>query len=135
MDSASVDLCGDVHRLESNFHNSPQPSAERHRPRAAPGRSPIGSDNRRGVEVPALLHVVVNEPLKEELVHGRFIEIGMPGDRPDVVCKEPHRPWFWLHQHDDRGPDAEFSLPEKSRIRCGGHYQTRPDAPDYLALL
>ncbi len=135
MDSISVELRGDVHRLESELHDSSYAPAEGNRPDAPARRSPVGGDDWRGGEIPALLHVVVDEPLKKELVHGRLVDIGMTSDRPYVVCKKPNRPWLGLHEHDHRGPQAEFSLPEKSRVGCSRQYQTRPDAPDHLALL
>src|ERR1700685_158671 len=135
MDGISVELCGDVHRLEFDLHDSSHSAAKGHCPDAAARRSPVRGDNRRGGEVPALLHVVVDEPLEEELVYRRLIEIGMTGDRPYIVCKKPNRPRLRLEEHNPPGAQTEFSLAEKSRVGCRGQYETRPDAPDYLALL
>src|SRR5271156_4682923 len=135
MDRISVELCGDVHRLESDLHDSSHSAAKGRCPDAPAWRSPVGGDNGRSREVPALLHVVVDEPLEQELVHRRLIDIGMTGNRPYIVCKKPNRPRFGLHQHNHGGAQTEFSLAEKSRVGCRGQYETRPDAPDYLALL
>ncbi len=40
-----------------------------------------------------------------------------------------------LHQRNHRRPNAEFPLPEISRIGCGRQYKRRPNAPNDLALL
>ena len=63
MDRISVELCGDVHRLESDLHDSSHSAAEGYGPHAPARRSPVRSNNRRSGELPALLHVVVHEPL------------------------------------------------------------------------
>src|ERR1700693_6212150 len=97
MDGVAVKLRGDVYRLESELHDSSYASAERHDPGVIAGGSPVGGDDWRGGEVPTFFHIVVDEPLEEELVHSRFIEVGVTSYRPDVVCQKPNRPTRGLH--------------------------------------
>src|SRR5271157_5342602 len=103
MDGVAEKLQLDVHRLESELHDSSHSSAEGHIPHVIAGCSSVGGDG-RGEDVPAFLHVVVDEILQEKLVHGRFIAIGMAGYRPVVVGKNPDRKMWGLHQRYHRGP-------------------------------
>src|SRR5271156_267459 len=135
MDGVAVELRGDVHRLESELHDSSYSTAEGHVPYVVAGCSPVSGDDWPAGEVPPLLHVVVDKPLQQELVYGRFIEIGMTRYRPVVVCQKPDRKMWRLHQCYHRGPEAEFSLAEIRRVSSSREHKSRADAPDHLALL
>ena len=103
---------GEIHRLEPELHNSSHSSAEGHRPHAGiAGGSPVGGVDGRGFEIPALLHVEVDEPLQEKLVHGRFVVIGITGDRPVVVDKKPDRKMRGCTSTAADGPMLSFPCP------------------------
>ena len=117
MHGVAIELRGEIHGLEPELHNSSHSSAEGHRPHAGiAGGSPVGGVDGRRCEIPALLHVEVDEPFQEKLVHDGLVFIGMTGDRPVVVDKKPDRKMRGLHQRGHRRPDAEFPLPEIGRI-------------------
>src|ERR1039458_4076290 len=132
MHGVAVDLCGEVHRLETKLHDSSDTAAEGHIPHVIVATPPVGSDDGRSFEVPALLHVVVNEPLQEKLIHRGFIAIRMAGYRPVVIDESPDRKMWGLDQRHHRGPDAELSLPEIGRISSRRCHQGRADTPYYL---
>lgn len=73
MHSIAISLNVNIHGLKSKFHHSSHAATERHRPHASVrcGRIPIGGDDRLGGEVPALLHVVINEVLQKHLIDVR----------------------------------------------------------------
>src|ERR1035441_5220509 len=64
-------LCGDVHRLKSDLHDSSHATTERHGPYVAAARSPVGGEDGRRGDVPTMLHVVVNGVLQQELIDRR----------------------------------------------------------------
>src|ERR1039457_4226029 len=98
MHGIAVELRGEVYWLESKLHDSSHTPAKGHIPHVIVAASPVGSDDGRGFEVPALLHVVVDEPLQEELIHRGFIAIGMTGYRPVVINESPDRKMCGLDQ-------------------------------------
>src|SRR5271165_4420888 len=110
MHGVAVELRGEVHRLKSKLHDPTHSTADGHGPHAIVASPPVGGDDRRGLEVPALLHVVVDKPLKQELVHRRLIdlargiEIGLPGYGPVVVGMFTT---FWVRSS---GPMLKFQF-------------------------
>src|SRR5262245_29020347 len=77
-----------------------------------------------------MLHVVVDEWLQEELVHGWPQRIA--ANRPLIVGQHADHPMSRRCQQDDRGAEQHFSLPE-NRIGRGGNGKDWTRAPDQLA--
>ena len=98
-------------RLCTNPCDFPEAAAERHKPSVVVGRKPVrGDDGRRGQE-PAMLHVVGNEILSQELVH--VAALFVTGKRPYVVGQESNGPMFGLGQQNDGWTRAPFALAER----------------------
>src|SRR5277367_5929389 len=129
MDGVAIKLRGDIHRLESKFHDSSHAAAKRDHPSTAIADFPIrGEDGLRG-EVPALFHVVV-----DEILHQHLIDRGTAArtsNRPDVVGEYAQHEVAWHGQSDNVGSDAKLSL---SQILAGRSRQLkdRACAPDQL---
>ena len=83
MHCVAVELPGHTHRLEIYLHESSQSAPERHRPDVSTACLPVGGDDGRNVDVPALFHVVVDEILQEKLVN-TWTRTGA-SDRPNIV--------------------------------------------------
>ena len=90
MHRVSIELRGHTHRLEPDLHESSQPTPDRHRPDISTTGLPVGGNDWRDVNVPALFHVVVDEVLQQELVY--TWTRSSTGDRPDVVSEDSERP-------------------------------------------
>ena len=65
----SIELGSEGDRLESKFHNSSNTTTEGHYPSTATGSFPVRRKCRLPGEVPALLQVVIDEVLQQELIH------------------------------------------------------------------
>src|SRR5208337_2145714 len=83
MHCVAIELTCDIDGLESDLHDSSHATTEGNYRLVTARGTPIGGDDRRGSEVPPLLHVVVDEPLQQHLVH--HCPLVWPSHRPDVV--------------------------------------------------
>src|SRR5580658_3645678 len=130
MNSISVELKSEVNRLRSQPHDAADAAAQRHHPSAAVRGLPASRDSWLPGEVITLRQIVVDEVLQEELIH--VGQIGMTGNRPDVIYKEAHRPFAWLHQNDGGGTNAELTLPQDASPCRRRQQKLRPDSPDHF---
>ena len=130
-------LCHIVESLQLNIqrqfpyvNNLPHASSERHGPLVAAARFPVGCDNGRGRQIPAVRKVVVDEVLEKELVHIGPIVIACV--RPEVVGKRPDDPMPCHDQSDRRGPGTPLTRAEN--VVCGRReLQDRAHPPDEFA--
>ena len=67
-------------------------------------------------------HVVVDEGLGKESVHGRPQRIA--ADRPLIIEQHTEHPLFWCHQEDGRRAEQEFASSE-NRITRGRNGEDR----------
>ena len=77
-------------------HDASDAATKRNNPFVVVRCIPIGGDGRLPCEIPTLLQVVVDEVLKQKLIH--IGQVGMTSDRPDVICKSPECPLARLYQ-------------------------------------
>ena len=83
MNGVAIKLSAEGHRLVSELHDSPQAAAIRHRPCVAIRRFPVCRQSGLPSDVPALLEVVVDEILQEELINIRTA--ARARNRPHIV--------------------------------------------------
>src|SRR5271154_3432714 len=132
MDSVTVELEANVDRLGSQFHDASDAAAERHDPSAAVGHFPVSGEGGLPGEIPTLLQVVVDEILKQKLIH--VGQIGMTGYGPDVVHEKSQGPFARLDQNHGGRAYAEFSLAKDTGLCCRGEQQLRSDSPGHFAF-
>src|ERR1700745_3816090 len=102
MNCVAIKLCGKSYRLESKFHNSPPTAAKRHYPLTATRSFPVRGEGGLPSDVPALLQVVVDEVLQQELIHTGTT--ARSGYRPHIVDQHAQGPMARLHQRNSSGP-------------------------------
>ena len=131
MDAIAVKLRGQIYWLESEFHDSSDTAAVWDSPSAFVS-FPICSQRRLPSYVVAMLEVVVDEVLKEHLVH--VGSTGLATDREDVIHESTKRPFARLSQRHDRRSNAPLAL---SKVAVGGRGQHErwPDTPYESACL
>src|SRR5258705_5640914 len=110
MDCVAVEVHCDVDRLIPETHDASRTTAKGHRPHASAGgviprgrfacglTMPVRGDDRRGGQIPTLLHVVVDEVLQQHLVYRRAVS--GTGNGPDVVDQRTYSPLSRLDQRD-----------------------------------
>src|ERR1039457_179 len=130
--SIAVQLSQDVNWLVSQLHDSSHAATEGQRQYVAAACPPVGGDNRRRGEIPALLHVVVDEPLQQHLVD--WGTAPRTRNRPDVIDQGADDPLPRRSQQNDSRPHAELSLP-KLIGGSRGDNKGRPNTPDQFARL
>src|ERR1035441_8224388 len=128
----AVQLSQDVNWLVSQLHDSSHAATEGQRQYVAAACPPVGGDNRRRGEIPALLHVVVDEPLQQHLVD--WGTAPRTRNRPDVIDQGANDPFPRRGQQNDSRPHAELSL---AKLIGGsrGENEGWPDTPNQFARL
>src|ERR1017187_7654834 len=101
----------EVRGLEANLHDSAETASERQRQIVAVAGSPIGGDDGRGGDVPAILHVVVNEVLKQKLIDRRTA--AATGKRPYIVGESADNPVTGSGKNNHTWARADFSRSEE----------------------
>src|SRR5258708_22964042 len=132
MHSVAVELSNEAHRLRPELRDPSDAAAKRHRPHVAAAGFPVGGDDGRRRDEPAFLQVVVDETLRQELIH-----IGTAArtcHRPDIVCQYSQRPVARLRQDNGGWPYPQLPLSQK-RICCCGQLEGRSNSPDQLSRL
>ena len=69
MHSVAVELSNEAHRLRPELRDPSDAAAKRHRPHVAAAGLPVGGDDGRHRDEPAFFQVVVDEVLRQELIH------------------------------------------------------------------
>ena len=87
-----------VHRLLADPENLAKSTTDGNGPRIVAVSFPVGSDHRRGAQIPAVVQVVVDEWLPGEQVH--LVVIAVVCDRPEVANQGAEDPWS-AHGQDD----------------------------------
>jgi len=90
MNSVAIKLRCERDRLVPDFHNSSHSAAKRHGPSVAIGSFPVRRQSWLPSNVPALLQVVIDEILEQELIHIRAA--ARARHRPDIVRQNSQSP-------------------------------------------
>jgi hypothetical protein len=69
-----------LHRLAADFEDLAEAAAERHGPGVVTVRLPVRRDDRRGHQIPAVRHVVVDERPDQQVAH--VLAVAVAGERP-----------------------------------------------------
>src|SRR3954462_8469883 len=132
MNGIPIELNAQVHRLWPQLHNSANSAAERQYPLVLVS-SPLCRQRWLLGDIPAILHVVVDEVLKEQLIHRRPSLMASYG--PDVTGQETECPLGRLHEYHSGWANAELTLPKICGIRRGRQYECGSDTPNDLTCL
>jgi hypothetical protein len=102
-------------------------STQRHGSSVAAVGFPVGGDDRRGDEIPAAIHVVVDERLDEQLTH--ILAIIVAGERPELANERADHPLARHHEGNRGWAGTPFPATEASFGR-GRQGERRAKAPD-----
>src|SRR5262245_57033455 len=95
-----------VDSLGVDLEQTPDASANRHDPTITRRRGPVRGDHRARDEVPAVLHVVIDERTERHL-----IDAHVAGSSPDVVGDYSNEPGPAVRQGGGRRSSAHFVDP------------------------
>ncbi len=129
-----LDVVEDLHR---QVHGLPAPACDLaeaaphgNRPAIVAVRLPVGGDDRHRGHIPALLQVVVDDRLEQELVH--IVGIVVTREGPDVLDEHAQNPVPRHTQQDDAGAGRPLVARPAALLRRGGKQERRAHTPDEL---
>ena len=119
-----------VYRLIAHSEDAAEATADRHGPFLTSRCKPVHRDDRRRGQVPAVLHVVVDEWLGEAGIYRWPQRIA--ADRPLIVEQHAEHPMSRRRQEHGRRAEQDSARPE-NRIAGGRNGEDRANAPDQFA--
>ena len=116
-----------IYRLLANSKNFPKPTTDRNGPGVVVVGFPVGGNERRGGQIPAVVEVVVNKRLP-----GEQIDVRIPGERSDIAKQRANDPSVLQRQENRGWPGTPLAGAQAIVRGCGQQYR-RTHAPEPLS--